>query len=210
MTHPFELAQASNPFFEIVRQTPPAGAYLGLGVEHILLGIDHLLFVLGLMLLVPGTRRLVATVTAFTIAHSVTLALAVLGVVNVPSGPVEAIIALSIFFVAAEIVLLRHGKGAMTARVPWIVAGTFGLLHGFGFAGAIAEVGLPHGDVPLALLLFNLGVEAGQLAFIAVVLGVLSLARRLPTHTPRWAGFAVPYAMGSIALFWVLERCAAL
>ncbi len=147
-----------------------AGTYLSLGVEHILLGIDHLLFVLALLLITRGTWRLVKTVTAFTVAHSITLALATLGFVHVPQAPVEAVIALSIVFVAAEIVRVRNGRDGIAARAPWIVAFTFGLLHGFGFAGALARVGLPEGHIPLALLFFNVGVEVGQLLFIAAVL----------------------------------------
>lgn len=138
-----------------------AGTYFILGVEHILMGVDHLLFVLALLLLTNGTWRLVKTVTAFTVAHSITLGLATLGVVHVPSSPVEAVIALSIVFVAAEIVQARRGRAGLAAQMPWIVAFVFGLLHGFGFAGALSEVGLPEGHIPVALLFFNLGVEAG-------------------------------------------------
>jgi len=149
-----------------------AGTYLGLGVEHILTGVDHLLFVLALLLLTTGTWRLVKTVTAFTVAHSITLCLAILGIVHVPSKPIEAVIALSIVFVAAEILHAREGKAGLAARMPWIMAFTFGLLHGFGFAGALSEVGLPEGQIPVALLFFNLGVETGQMLFIAGVLAV--------------------------------------
>ena len=129
-----------------------AGTYLGLGVEHILLGIDHLLFVLALVLLVKGWRKLVATITAFTIAHSITLALATLGFVHVPAPPVEGCIALSIVFVAAEIIHSRQDRPGLTERAPWVVAFTFGLLHGLGFAGALSEVGLPQHAIPIALL----------------------------------------------------------
>ena len=145
-----------------------------LGVEHILLGVDHLLFVLALLLLTTGTWQLVKTVTAFTVAHSITLGLATLGFVHVPSKPVEAVIALSIVFVAAEIIRARRGQIGLAAKLPWIVAFTFGLLHGFGFAGALSEVGLPEGHIPVALLFFNLGVEAGQLVFVAVVLSIIA------------------------------------
>ena len=151
-----------------------------LGVEHILLGIDHLLFVLALLILVQGTHKLIVTITAFTIAHSVTLAGASLGFLNVPGAPVEACIALSIVFVATEIVHGRNGQPGLTARRPWIVAFAFGLLHGFGFAGALHEIGLPQTDIPLALLFFNVGVEVGQLIFIAAVLAVIAVARRIP------------------------------
>lgn len=189
-------------------QGPAVSEYFLLGVEHILLGVDHLLFVLALVLIVKGVGLLVKTITAFTIAHSITLALATLGYVNVPSAPVEAIIALSIVFVAAEIVRSRRGQSGLAERAPWIVAFTFGLLHGFGFAGALSEVGLPPNDIPLALLLFNLGVEGGQLAFVAVVLAIITLANRLrlPFPLPQWVRLAPPYAIGSIAMFWVIQR----
>jgi hydrogenase/urease accessory protein HupE len=185
-----------------------AVTYFALGVEHILLGVDHLLFVLALLLVTRGTKRLLLTITAFTVAHSVTLALSTLGVVAVPSSPVEAVIALSIVFVAAEIVRSRRGTGGLTARAPWIVAFTFGLLHGFGFAGALAEIGLPQGQIPLALLFFNVGVEAGQLLFVAVILAVIALAGRVRVELPRWAGLVPPYAIGSVAMFWVIQRVA--
>jgi hypothetical protein len=186
-----------------------AGLYLKLGVEHILLGIDHLLFVLALVIITRGTWLLVKTVTAFTVAHSITLALATLGYVHVPSAPVEALIALSIAFVAVEIVRQWQGHEGLTARAPWLVAFAFGLLHGLGFAGALSEIGLPEGQIPLALLFFNVGVEIGQLLFIATVLCVFALAQRIRPARPRWAGLAAPYAIGSIAMFWVIERVAA-
>ncbi len=185
-----------------------AATYFGLGVEHILLGIDHLLFVLALLLITRGAKRLVLTVTAFTVAHSITLALATLGFVHVPPAPVEAVIALSIVFVAAEILRARRGEEGITARAPWVVAFTFGLLHGFGFAGALAEIGLPEGQIPLALLFFNLGVEAGQLLFVGAVLALIWLWRRSRVAIPPWAGLVPPYAIGSIAMFWVFERVA--
>lgn len=183
--------------------------YTVLGFEHILLGIDHLLFVLALVLLVKGWKQLVGTITAFTLAHSLTLAAATFGIVHVPGPPVEACIALSIVFVAAEIVRSRAGKPGLTERAPWVVAFTFGLLHGLGFAGALSEVGLPQHAIPLSLLFFNIGVELGQLAFIAAVLGIAALARRLPLPLPRWAPLVPPYAIGAVAMFWVIERAAA-
>jgi hypothetical protein len=184
--------------------------YLWLGVEHILFGIDHLLFVLALVLLVRGVGRLVATITAFTLAHSVTLAAASLGFVRVLSAPVEAIIALSILFLATE--LARHGRTGradaddLATRFPWIVAFSFGLLHGFGFAGALAEVGLPATAIPLALLFFNVGVEIGQLVFIGAVLGLAALWRGFTLPAPRWAVRAAAYAIGSVAAYWVFDR----
>jgi hydrogenase/urease accessory protein HupE len=187
-----------------------AATYLTLGVEHILLGVDHLLFVLALLILVQGTHRLVVTVTAFTVAHSLTLAGASLGFLDVPGAPVEACIALSIVFVAAEIVHGRRGQPGLTARRPWIVAFVFGLLHGFGFAGALHEIGLPQTDIPLALLFFNVGVEVGQLVFIAGVLVVIALARRTPVTMPAWAWRIPPYAIGGVASFWLIQRLAVL
>ena len=184
--------------------------YFVLGVEHILIGIDHLLFVLALLLLISGIRRLVLTVTAFTIAHSVTLAVTTLGWMTVPSAPVEATIALSILFLATQ--LARPDRAAagdaedLTARFPWLVAFSFGLLHGFGFAGALAEVGLPDQAIPLALLFFNVGVEVGQLLFIGAVLMIGWVVRRTAIPAPRWWPKVVAYGVGSLAAFWVIDR----
>lgn len=200
---PTVVARKPAGWFEVAK------TYFGLGVEHILLGIDHLLFVLALLLITRGTWRLVKTVTAFTIAHSITLALATLGFVHVPSAPVEATIALSIVFVAAEIVRAQRGLEGITARAPWLVAFIFGLLHGFGFAGALSEVGLPQAHIPLALLFFNVGVEVGQLLFIAAVLAALALLRRARFDAPRWAQALPAYAIGGIAMFWVFDRISA-
>jgi hydrogenase/urease accessory protein HupE len=186
-----------------------ADEYLKLGVDHILLGIDHLLFVLALLLITHGGWKLVKTVTAFTVAHSITLALAALGLVHVPQAPVEAVIALSIVFVATEILRAREGYQGIAARAPWVVAFIFGLLHGFGFAGALAEVGLPEGHIPQALLFFNVGVELGQLLFIAAVLSFTALIRRVRFRFPHWTGLVPPYAIGSVAMFWVIQRVAA-
>ena len=186
-----------------------ARTYLVLGVEHILFGIDHLLFVLALLIITNGTMRLIKTVTAFTVAHSITLALATLGFVHVPSKPVEATIALSIVFVALEIIRRREGRRGIASRAPWVVAFTFGLLHGFGFAGALSEVGLPQNHIPAALLFFNVGVEIGQLTFIAVVLSCIALVRRIHLRLPGWAELVPPYAIGSVAMFWVVQRIAA-
>lgn len=183
-----------------------AGSYLALGIEHILGGFDHLLFVLGLLLIVGSTMLLVKTITAFTLAHSVTLAMAALGFVHVPQAPVEAVIALSILFLATE--LTKQGKGEMglTSKAPWIVALCFGLLHGFGFAGALTEVGLPQIDIPLALLFFNVGVEAGQLLFVAAVLAVRWGIRKIEVRWPLWVRQVPAYAIGSLAAFWFLQR----
>ena len=187
--------------------------YLLLGIEHILSGIDHLVFVLALLLLVKGARRLIFTVTAFTLAHSLTLAGATLGYVRLPGPPIEATIALSIMFVASEIMHSRQGNPGLTERYPWVVAFTFGLLHGFGFAGALAQIGLPQTSIPIALLFFNVGVEVGQLLFITLVLAAIALARqmtrRIDLTRPAWAWAVPPYAIGGIAAYWVIQRIAA-
>ena len=185
-----------------------AFTYLALGVEHILSGVDHLLFVFALLMVVAGWRRLVGTVTAFTVAHSITLALASLGFVRVPGPPVEPVIALSIVFVAAEIIRSRQGNPGLTARLPWVVAFTFGLLHGFGFAGALSEIGLPQTAIPLALFSFNVGVEIGQLLFIAAVMTVYAIGKRLNPTPPEWAWRIPTYAIGGLAAFWVIDRVA--
>ena len=185
-----------------------AGVYLKLGIEHILTGVDHLLFILALIIITRGGWKLVKTVTAFTVSHSITLTAATLGFVHVPQRPVEAVIALSIVFVACEIVHRRQGFSGLTERWPWIVALTFGLLHGLGFAGALSEVGLPQGHIPLALLFFSVGVEIGQLIFIAAVLWLVAVIRRIRIPTPRWGEFVPPYAIGSVAMFWIIQRVA--
>ncbi|GET43894.1 HupE/UreJ family protein [Microseira wollei] len=184
--------------------------YLRLGMEHIFSGIDHLLFVLGLVLIVGPSWRLVKTITAFTLAHSMTLGAATLGLVNVPQAPVEAVIALSILFLASELAHSRLGKAGLTEQYPWLVAFTFGLLHGFGFAGALAEVGLPPQDIPPALLFFNIGVELGQLAFVLVVVAVMEGLKRLGSEQyPRWWGWVPTYGIGTLASFWCFQRVAA-
>ena len=201
------VATASPGRLEVVQ------TYTVLGIEHILTGFDHLLFVLALVILVDTTRRLVATVTAFTVAHSLTLFAATLGWVHVPGRPVEAMIALSIVFVASEIIRGRQGRPGMTERYPWTVAFVFGLLHGLGFAGALAEVGLPQGSIPSALFFFNVGVEIGQLLFIAAVLASIAVGHRvsrwLRLSTSRWLWRVPPYAIGGVASFWVVQRLAA-
>ena len=193
-----------------------ASSYALLGIEHILFGVDHLLFVLGLLILVKGWRRLVGTITAFTVAHSITLAAATLGFVHVPSKPVEATIALSIVFVACEIVHSRQGRSGLTEMWPWIIAFSFGLLHGLGFAGALREVGLPQNAIPVALLFFNVGVELGQLLFISFVMAVIAVtvyvAKRFTQSKVAlqsafaWCESVSAYAIGGIAAFWLIER----
>ncbi|HEY0939743.1 MAG TPA: HupE/UreJ family protein [Steroidobacter sp.] len=183
-----------------------AWSYVWFGVEHILLGFDHLLFVLCLLMLVGDFKRLLGAITAFTVAHSITLAGTTFGWLRLASAPVEACIALSIAFIAAEIIKTRVGRASMTQRLPWIAAFGFGLLHGFGFASALRDIGLPDDAVPLALLSFNVGVEAGQILFVAVVLAVVFLWRRYMPRPPAWAWRAPPYIAGIAASFWFIER----
>ena len=203
----------------VVRAAPGAAevaaTYLRLGVEHILLGVDHLLFVLALVILVRDWRRVAITITAFTLAHSLTLAAATLGFVSVPGPPVEAVIALSIMLVCVEILNVKQGHPSLAARWPGLIAFSFGLVHGFGFAGALAEVGLPQHAIPVALLFFNLGVELGQLAFVTFVLAVGALARTVMAHRMRPVAIrqaadrldaAAAYVIGSLAAFWLIER----
>jgi hydrogenase/urease accessory protein HupE len=207
------VLKAETPSLRIDADSSRAGVvkdYAVLGVRHILLGWDHLLFVLALVLLIGWGRSLAWTITSFTAGHSVTLALASLGVVHVPQAPIEAAIALSIYFLAVELTSVRKSTPTLTQRAPWAVAAGFGLLHGLGFAGALAEVGLPTAEIPLALFSFNLGIELGQLAFVAAVLLVAAALRRLPVTWPRWAKAAVPYGIGTMATFWFLQRAVSL
>jgi hydrogenase/urease accessory protein HupE len=183
-----------------------ARVYSVLGVEHILTGLDHLLFVLALIIITRGGWKLAKTVTAFTLSHSVTLTAATLGFVHVPQRPVEAVIALSIVFVAAEIVRMRRGIKSMTFSAPWMVAFSFGLIHGLGFAGGLNDAGLPLAHIPTALLFFSLGVESGHFLFIGVVLSSITLMSRIRIPFPRWTELVPPYAIGAIAMFWVIQR----
>lgn len=183
-----------------------ARSYFTIGVEHIIGGFDHLLFVVALVLLLQRGWPVVAAATAFTIAHSLTLAGTTLGLFGLPQAPVEAVIALSIIFLAVEIAKARPGQPRLSERLPWLVAFLFGLLHGFGFAGALREIGLPETDLPAALLTFNLGVEAGQMLIIAGMLAALALLRRIAPAAQRPALIASAYAIGSIASFWFMER----
>ena len=182
-------------------------AYLRLGVEHILFGYDHLLFVLGLLLLVSSLKILFWTITSFTIAHSLTLSLASLQLFSLPSLPVEAIIALSIVLLAKEVIDKENGKTSLTQSYPWIVGFLFGLLHGFGFAGALGDIGFPQRQIPMALFSFNVGVEAGQLLFTLVCLVFYWLMNTLNWSKVHWIkNKAIPYVIGSIASFWVIQR----
>ncbi|MFT7287259.1 MAG: hydrogenase/urease accessory protein HupE [Halieaceae bacterium] len=207
-----ERLAPAQPEFLLTRSRGPgevALSYFVLGVEHILSGIDHLLFVLALLLLVRNLRRLVLTITAFTVAHSITLVCATLGWISLPGPPVEAVIALSIVFVAAEVIHEQQGRPSLSVRAPWLVAFAFGLLHGLGFAGALQEVGLPETAIPLALLMFNVGVEAGQLLFVLVMVGLAVLGNRLTTLEFRPVSRLISYFIGTVAAFWTIERVAA-
>jgi len=180
--------------------------YFSLGVMHIWMGIDHLLFVLALLIITLGnTRKLFITITAFTIAHSITLSLAALGYLGLPGPPVEATIALSIVFLAVEIIHNQQGVPTLTSKKPWVVAFTFGLLHGLGFASALSEVGLPRQYIPLALGFFNIGVEAGQILFVAVILIMFKFIN-MYKEWPVWVKKLPAYGIGSVASFWLIER----
>jgi hydrogenase/urease accessory protein HupE len=183
-----------------------ARSYFAIGVEHILLGWDHLLFVIALVVLLGRLGSVVKAATAFTVAHSLTLAGTTLGAFGLPQAPVEALIALSIVFLAVEIAKRDAAAPRLSERIPWIVAFLFGLIHGFGFAGALREIGLPETEVPMALLTFNLGVEAGQLAIVAVVLAAILLTRRFTPQALRPATLTATYAIGTISSFWFIER----
>ena len=181
--------------------------YTQLGIEHIWLGFDHLLFVTGLFMLVANLRTLFWTITSFTLAHSVTLALVTLGVIRVPVPPVEAFIALSIVFVAVEVARQAQGHETLASRKPWLVAFTFGLLHGLGFASALAQIGLPRNNIPLALLFFNVGVEIGQITFVAALLLISNVVRRLAQPAQLSAGkLAACYGIGGMASYWLFDR----
>lgn len=201
----FQIAEQAG-MIQILR------SYLGLGVTHILEGIDHLMFVFALILLIPTRRQLFWAVTAFTLAHSLTLTAASLGWLTLPPPPVEAVIALSIVFLACELALPPARRDPLTLQMPWLVAFGFGLIHGLGFAGALREIGLPQTDIPLALFAFNLGVELGQLLFIAAILLIMAVARWLYRFSPpqtRLMTRIASYGIGSVAAFWTIERLAA-
>jgi hydrogenase/urease accessory protein HupE len=194
------------------RQTALALArnYIVFGIEHILFGIDHLLFVLGLLLIVADRWMLVKTVTSFTLAHSITLAVATFGYASAPVEPLNAAIALSILFLGPEIARIWRGETSLTIRRPWLVAFIFGLLHGFGFAGALTGTGLPRADLPLALLTFNIGVEIGQIAFVLLVVALERSFRQLEISWPTWAARVPGYLIGSAGAFWTIQRTAIL
>ncbi len=203
------LVHPSLPWIEIAAVRGPvavAGGYLVAGVHHILLGVDHLLFVLGLLLLVKDRWMLIKTVSAFTVAHSITLAIATLGYASVPGPPLNAAIALSILFLGAEIVRSWRGETSLTIRQPWMVAFAFGLLHGFGFASGLTTMGLPRTEIPLALLMFNAGVEIGQLLFVMLVLLLERAFRVLEVRWPRWVEVLPAYTVGSLGAYWTIQR----
>ena len=208
--------EAADGSVQAARLTPDqpsftiAGAptWMDTARTYFLLGVDHLLFVLALLLLVRTPWMLVKVITAFTVAHSITLAVAALGWVWIPQAPVEAVIALSIMFVAAETIRQSRHETDLASRAPWIVAFAFGLLHGLGFGGALKEIGLPQSDVPLALLTFNLGVEAGQLLFVLTLLALKAIINRLLAFKPTWARTVTSYGIGSLAAVWFVQRLA--
>jgi len=207
------LVQPNRPSVEIGGPSgivQRVGAYLRLGIEHIALGVDHLLFVLGLLLIVSSTRMLLKTITAFTVAHSITLGLATLGLARAPELPLNAVIALSILFLGPEIVRVWRGQTSFTIQHPWVVAFVFGLLHGFGFASGLTAMGLPQGEIPLALLFFNVGVELGQIAFVCLVLCLVRSFHALEIRWPRWAQMVPGYVVGTLGAFWFIQRSAIL
>lgn len=207
------IVRPSHPWVEIAAAQGPldvAAAYVGHGIEHIAFGADHLLFVLGLLLIVRDRWMLLKTVTAFTVAHSITLALATFGLASAPVLPLNAAIALSILFLGPEIVRAWRGGTSLTIRRPWIVAFVFGLVHGFGFAGALTSAGLPPADLPIALLGFNVGVEIGQVAFVVLVLLLERSFRQLEIVWPRWVEMMPGYVVGSLGAFWTFQRTAIL
>jgi hydrogenase/urease accessory protein HupE len=205
------IVHPSQPWIEIAPSRGligEAGAYLVQGIQHILLGVDHLLFLLGLLLIVKNRWMLLKTISAFTVAHSITLAVATLGYAQIPGPPLNAAIALSILFLGPEVIRAQRGESSFAIDHPWVVAFAFGLLHGFGFATGLISMGLPHADIPLALLLFNVGVEIGQLMFVVLVLLLERAFRLLEIRWPRPIEQLPVYALGSLGAFWTIQRVA--
>ena len=203
------IIHPSQPWVRVAaRQTRLAviGSFIVEGIRHILFGADHMLFVLGLLLIVKNRWMLLKTITAFTVAHSITLAIATLGYANAPMLLLNAGIALSILFLGPEIVRSWRGESSFTIQHPWVVAFAFGLLHGFGFASALTSAGLPRAELPLALLSFNVGVEIGQVSFVALVLLLERSFRVLEIRWPRFAEALPGYAVGSLGAFWTIQR----
>ena len=205
-THLLRPASASAVVGGVPSRIERIIAYLQLGIQHILMGVDHLLFVLGLLLIVQSRLMLLKTITSFTLAHSITLGIATLGYANVPLPPLNAVIALSILFLGPEIVRSWRGGTSLTIRHPWVVAFAFGLLHGFGFATGLTNLGLRATEIPLALLLFNLGVEIGQIGFVMLVILLERSFRVLEIHWPRWVRLAPGYTVGSLGGYWTIQR----
>ena len=205
------IVHPSQPWVEITAdqtRLEVMGTFIVQGIRHILFGADHMLFVLGLLLIVKDRWMLLKTITAFTVAHSITLAIATLGYAEAPVLPLNAAIALSILFLGPEIVRSWRGETSFTIRHPWVVAFAFGLLHGFGFASALTSAGLPKAELPVALLSFNVGVEIGQLSFVALILSLERAFRILEVHWPRWAEALPGYTVGSLGAFWTVQRLA--
>jgi hydrogenase/urease accessory protein HupE len=203
------VARPTKTWAELRGERPwhaTAGEYLGLGFHHILMGVDHLLFVLGLLLIVKGRMMLLKTITSFTVAHSITLAIATLGYAKAPLPPLNAAIALSILFLGPEVVRSRQGETSLTIRFPWLVAFAFGLLHGFGFASGLSTTGMPKAELPWALLWFNVGVELGQLVFVFLALVLAWSFRALEIRWPRWAQALPGYTVGSLGAYWTIQR----
>jgi len=207
------VARPTKPWAELRGERPwhvTAGEYLGLGFHHILMGVDHLLFVLGLLLIVQGRMMLFKTITSFTVAHSITLAIATLGYAHAPLPPLNAAIALSILFLGPEVVRSRRGETSLTIQFPWLVAFSFGLLHGFGFASGLSTTGMPKAELPWALLWFNVGVELGQLIFVFLALALAWSFKTLEIRWPRWALALPGYTVGSLGAYWTIQRTAIL
>ena len=207
------IVHPSQPWVEITAaqtRLEVMGTFIVQGIRHILFGADHMLFVLGLLLIVNDRWMLLKTITAFTVAHSITLAIATLGYAEAPVLPLNAAIALSILFLGPEIVRSWRGETSFTIRHPWVVAFAFGLLHGFGFASALTSAGLPKAELPIALLSFNVGVEIGQLSFVALILLLERSFRILEVRWPRWAEALPGYTVGSLGAFWSVQRIALL
>lgn len=207
------IVHPSHPWLEIAAEQTwmgVVGTYILQGIRHILFGADHMLFVLGLLLIVKDRWMLLKTVSAFTVAHSITLAIATLGYAEVPIVPLNAAIALSILFLGPEIIRSSHGQTSFTIAHPWVVAFAFGLLHGFGFASALTSAGLPRVELPLALVSFNVGVELGQVGFVCIVLALEASFRVLEVRWPRWVQALPAYTVGSLGAFWTIQRLALL
>lgn len=205
-SHLLRPVAPSVTFGGVTTLSDRALSYVRLGVQHILLGADHLLFVLGLLLIVSDRWMLIKTISAFTVAHSITLAIATLGYASAPLPPLNAAIALSILFLGPEIVRKWKGETSFTIRHPWVVAFAFGLLHGFGFASGLTAMGLPKAEIPLALLLFNVGVELGQLAFVLLILLLERSFRVLEIHWPRIVERLPGYTVGTLGAYWFIQR----